>query len=103
MINEVDEAQDFFSSEVLHRLKETAALISQIEKNPNPAKLNQLKKHLLDKKIKKKADEYGEDTEDEFEKQLQELYFNEQEYTYGDEVENQKELLYSDNEVIDIG
>jgi hypothetical protein len=57
MLNEMDDASVFYEDVLMGRLLQCAQLIRQIQKNPAPAKINQLKKNLMIKNMKKQKDE----------------------------------------------
>lgn len=47
MLNEVDDAALFYEDELVNRLAQCAQVIRQIQKNPAPNKINQMKKNLI--------------------------------------------------------
>ena len=130
MLNEVDDATIFFDEELMSRLTQTAQLIRQIQKNPAPAQINSLKKNLVIKNLKKQKRQLAQDEEDflidldQYEYQENFLNSNQQyQFTQGSaqriegeeegfgsfqssqslEQIKQRDLLYGDNEIIDIG
>tara|TARA_B110000285_G_scaffold216432_1_gene263729 strand:- start:120 stop:1133 length:1014 start_codon:yes stop_codon:yes gene_type:complete len=130
MLNEVDDATIFFDEELMSRLTQTAQLIRQIQKNPAPAQINSLKKNLVIKNLKKQKRQLAQDEEDflidldQYEGRENFLNSNQQyQFTQGSaqriegeeegfgsfqssqslEQIKQRDLLYGDNEIIDIG
>ncbi len=61
MVNEVDESRQYFDEELLSRMKSTAQLIKQIEKNPQKDKINQIKKALISKNLKRQNQQFEEE------------------------------------------
>jgi len=53
MLTEVDDAFQYFDSEILRRMVSTAQIIRKIEKNPDPSKINGIKKGLVINNLKK--------------------------------------------------
>ena len=58
LINEADNAIVYLETEVTQRLSKMALLIQEIEKNPEPQKVNSLKKALIVRNFKKQTNLY---------------------------------------------
>ena len=57
MIAEIDEATEYFQSEISRRIFSTAQLIVKMQKNPSDAQMNKLKKNLRVAHIKQRSNE----------------------------------------------